>query len=360
MNSNANSPSSLLLYYFSGTGNSYRVAAWMHDAAQTRGLEAHAAAIDAANPAVEIHGPGQVIGLLCPTHAFCAPWAMLRFAARLPRGKGAAAFAMLTRGGMKLGEKYVPGLEGSGAYLLALILALKGYRVRGAAGLDMPVSWTVVAPGYSPATAQAISDHSKPRALRFLERVLDGKNAFWSRFPLLLGLLLLPVTFAYLVMGRFFLAKLFYASSRCDGCGLCARSCPVCAIRMTGKTHPRPYWTLLCESCTRCMNFCPRGAVEASYPFGALAFYLANIPIAALLLDALARQVMTLAGWRTPLAEILISYPYKLLALAVAYLFFSLALRLPFANRLITLLTPTHYYRRYHEPGTRLKEITRH
>jgi len=352
------------LFFFSGTGNSYRAALWMAEAARARGLESQVSPTDAAQPERE-PGPERLLGLLCPTHAFCAPWAMLCFAMRLPRGRGASAFAMLTRAGMKVGRMFVPGLDGTGAYLLALILLIKGYRPVGAAGLDMPATWSVVMPALSPASTQAILARARPRAGLFLARMLDGRRCFWSVIPLALGILLLPLTFAYLVMGRFFLAKLFFASGKCDGCGLCARSCPVQAIRMRGQSSPRPYWTFLCESCTRCMNFCPKQAVEASYPFGALAYYLANIPVAVLLLDALARRPVVERffdpdgplGAAGPVVEAVIQYPYKLLALAVAYFSFSLALRIPQINRLFTLLTPTHYYRRYREPATKLKEL---
>lgn len=349
---------SLLVYFFTGTGNSYRVATWMVDAARLQGLSARAVAIDAANPAEEIGGSEQLIGLVCPTHAFSAPWTMIHFALKLPRARGSAAFSAMTRGGVKFGRVYIPGLEGSGAYLLSLILALKGYRVVGATGVDMPVNWTALVPGLSHPNAAAIIDQARSTMESFLQTMLSGGRAFRGFVSLGLGILLLPITFAYLVMGRFFLAKLFYASPNCDGCGLCARSCPVQAIRMKGS-QPRPYWTFLCESCARCMNYCPKNAVEASYPFAAIVLYAVNIPLAALALDGLARWVAQAAGWKGTLVETIIQYPYKLLAIALAYFIFSLALRIPIVNRLFTMATPTHYYRRYREPGTRLREIAR-
>jgi ferredoxin len=347
----------LLLYYFTGTGNSHRVATWMAEAARLRGIPAHVSAMDSARPREELCGPGKLVGLVGPTHGFTAPWWMIRFALRLPPGRGAHAFSLANRAGTKFGRLFVPGLEGTAAYLLALILRLKGYHVRGAAGLDMPSNWTVVHPSLGKAAVEAIIARAQPRALGFLERMLDGGTAFWSRLPLVFGLLLLPISALYMVMGRFFLSRLFYASSQCNGCGLCARACPVGGIQMKGRADPRPYWTFVCVACTRCMNYCPRGAVEASYPLGALMVYLANIPLAALLLDGLARWFAGAAGLKGTLVEWIIAYPYKLLSIAAAYALFSLCLRLPFFNRLVTLLTPTHYYRRYHEPGARLGDL---
>lgn len=331
----------------------------MAEAARARGMNAETTAIDALRPQDAAGGAGQLIGLICPTHAFCAPWSMLRWAAALPNGRGARAFSVMTRGGMKFGKLNIPGLEGSGAYVLALILRLKGYRVVGAIGLDMPVNWTILMPGQAKEPVEAIIARTKARAAAFIEALLDGKKRFHGFIPLALGLALSPITLLYLVMGRFFLAKLNYASAACDGCGLCARSCPVQAIRMHGKGKGRPYWTFLCESCARCINYCPKSAVEASYPFGALAVFFTSIPLAGYVLDGLARWFTQAAGLKGTLVELVIDYPYKLLSLAAAYGLFNLALRVPQINRLLTLATPTHYYRRYREPGTKLGQIMR-
>jgi Pyruvate/2-oxoacid:ferredoxin oxidoreductase delta subunit len=345
----------VLLYYFSGTGNSYRVACWMAEAARENGLASQVKAIDSSNPAEEIHA-GQLIGLLCPTHAFTAPWAMIRFALSLPHAQGVVdAFVILTRGGSLIGKRVLPGMEGTGAYLLALILALKGYRVHGASGLDMPVTWTVVMPGLSQESAEEIIQQVKPRALDFFQSILAGKTRWHGFIPLAIGLALLPLSVMYLCMGRFFLAKLFYASNRCNGCGLCARSCPVQAVKMRGKT---PYWTLSCESCTRCMNFCPQQAVEASYPFGLALMYLSGVSVVALALDWLAQYATVAMGWKGTWVESIITYPYTVLLIVVAYVLFWWAMRLPILNALVTFLTPTRFYRRYHEPGTRITALT--
>ena len=167
------------LYYFTGTGNSYRVARWLEAAARQAGHGAQAVALDAAQPAAEIQpGSAQMVGLVCPTHAFSAPWQMIRFALRLPRGGGVRAFTLLTRGGMLFGKLFIPGLEGAGAYLLALILALKGYHVLGALGLDMPASWTALMPGFSPQTAARIMARAQPRA-GVLYSGAGGAAALW-------------------------------------------------------------------------------------------------------------------------------------------------------------------------------------
>ncbi len=49
----------------------------------------------------------------------------------------------------------------------------------------------------------------------------------------------------------------------CDGCGLCANSCPQDVIRMNQETE-KPYVAYLndCESCLLCEMSCPKKAIE--------------------------------------------------------------------------------------------------
>ncbi len=54
--------------------------------------------------------------------------------------------------------------------------------------------------------------------------------------------------------------KHFYATSRCIGCGLCERDCPLGAIQLRKGS---PEWIKpQCTLCLRCLHRCPTGAVE--------------------------------------------------------------------------------------------------
>jgi len=135
------------VYFMSGTGNSFRAATWIAETAREQGVQAQVVPISGGRPNEEIEqGESHLVGLVMPTHGFTTPWQMLRFALRLPRRKGTHAFVLPTRAGTKFGPVFLPGLEGTAGYLPALILALKGYRVRGVRALDMPSNWTALHP----------------------------------------------------------------------------------------------------------------------------------------------------------------------------------------------------------------------
>lgn len=350
------------IYFLTGTGNSFRVAAWLAEAAQGRGITARVLPIQSGRPAAEVKdSESSLVGLVMPTHGFTAPWPMIRFALRMPRRRRTHAFVMPTRAGTKIGRFFLPGLEGTAGYLIASILALRGYRIQGALAADMPSNWMAVHPGFSAETARAIAARTRRRVLEFGERVLGGERYLGGIVPLVLGLALLPVSVAYVVLGRFVLAKLFFASSQCTGCGLCAAHCPHQAIRMWrvwGSKEPRPYWTYNCDSCMRCMAYCPTSAVEVGHSFGAILYYVTTIPAWAYLLDWLAGSAPILATLRRGWLALAARYAYVLLSVYLAYLLFTLLLRLPVVNRLFTVTTLTHYWRRYHEPDTGVVDLS--
>lgn len=346
------------LYYYTGTGNSRRVAVWVTDTIRATGAAVAVQAIEAAAPVDGIGlGDTALVGLITPTHGFTAPWTMLSFALRLPRRNGTHAVAVATRAGSRIGTTYTPGFEGTATLLLGLILRLKGYRVQGMAGIDMPSNWLALHPGLRSKTVTGITARAQARTARFMAAVLAGRRPMGSWLVYLLGLLVLPISLAYLLIGRFFLAKLLYASERCTGCGICAEHCPNGAIVMRGGgDHRRPYWTFHCESCMRCMGFCPHQAVEASYVLGVGAYLLAGLLPTAAVLAWLAARAPLLAVLRWVPGWVLDSAT-ALLAIGLLYPAFHLLLGIKGVNRLLSRLTPTHYYRRYRAPDTELQDL---
>jgi ferredoxin len=294
-----------------------------------------------------------------PTHGFTAPWPMIRFSLRLPPGNGTHAFVVPTRAGLKLGRLYTPGMEGTAGYLIALILFLKGYSIRGVMGLDMPSNWLSLHPGLKPGSVAGIIHRAKKKGTRFMETIVAGDRHFpmGSIVQLLFGLLLLPISIGYLLVGRFFLAKLFFANYHCNGCGICVDNCPNRAVRMWGTKNPRPYWTFSCESCMRCMGYCPKKAVEAGHSLGLLLYFITSIPVGVFFLNMLGQRLPGVADLSHTWVNWLLQYPYILLSMYLCYLLVTLLIRISIINKVFTWTTFTRIWRRYREPETTLKEI---
>lgn len=53
--------------------------------------------------------------------------------------------------------------------------------------------------------------------------------------------------------------KDFWTSSKCDGCGICARICPANNIKIIDG---KPVWQHQCEECLACIHWCPKQSIE--------------------------------------------------------------------------------------------------
>lgn len=345
---------SMEIHFMSGTGNSFRAATWMTDIANKKDISSKLHQIsrykEKTDSGEELN---DLLGVVLPTHGFTAPWHVIRYALHLPHGRGKHAFVVATRAGTRIASIPFPGLEGTAGYLIVLILILKGYIVRGVMGLDMPSNWMSLHWGLNSTNSKFIIDRAKAKADSFMTSILEGKKVFRGILSLLFGLMLSPISLAYLVIGRFFLSKLFFASGSCTGCGLCAKSCPIKAIRMVGSHKPRPYWTFACESCMRCMGYCPNKAVEVSHSFAIVLYFVATLPLSFYVLNGLSITI----EHSVFLVKVLLDYIYILVSIFVAYLILFWLIKIPLLNKLCTHTTFTHFYRRYHEPDTALKDI---
>lgn len=341
------------LHCFSGTGNTVQVARWM---AQESNSEFEIRMIGNSRPPEE--SGSDLTGMLYPTHGFTAPWAVIRYAARMPRVKGKKLFLVATRGMSRPGPLFVIGAELSANMVIAVIMLFKGYRIQGITGIDMPQNWTALFWGLHSKNVKHIHDRAKLKSKKFIQKIISGKKEIFTLNNVimsLLGLALLPVSFLYIAVGHFLLAKLMFVNGKCNGCGVCASNCPVNGIFMIGRKHI-PYWKFSCESCMRCINYCPQNAIEASHHLLILYILSVYVPLVALL-DAVFEKYGFGGIVTIPVVSWSISYAAIIAGAFLVYLLFWLLARIKPFKIIFTYTTLTHYYRRYHSPEIKLKDM---
>lgn len=355
----------LTCFFLSGTGNSYRAARWLVEAAGERGIEAETVAIDRARPIPSDElGPDLLCAFYFPTHGFMPPWSMIKFLLRLQRGRGTRAAVVATRGGIKVGPVVIPGAAGLAVFMATLILTIKGYRARAGLSLDMPANMLNLHWGMQKKNALAIIRRSRSRHAQLSSALLSG-GRFWSPINLLWEtawsatiLFWWPAfPIIYLMIGRVFMAKVLFAENSCKGCGKCASGCPNQAIVLVGRGKSRtPYWTHKCEACMRCVAYCDFRAVQSSWAWGILLLYLTSF--------ATAGFVQRLLGTTIGLDRSFGALTFEVAAVVLAYVGI-LALypllwglnRIPPISWLLSVLNPTRYYRPYHEPDTSRRDL---
>jgi Pyruvate/2-oxoacid:ferredoxin oxidoreductase delta subunit len=357
-----------LLYVLSGTGNTYRVACWIKDYCEKKEIKTRLKFIEDADPQDDFQDSDkQLTAVLFPTHGFMPPWSMIKFLFRIPRQKKVPVISIATRGAIWVGPLKIPGAAGFANFFAALVLLFKGYDIRGFFSLDMASNFNNFHPSLSPHNVEGISEKTKGKIGLFLAPIMSGNRVILTLNNLYEGIWtallfwLIPIfPIIYLIYGKTTMAKIMFTNNRCVGCGRCARFCSNNAIEMKnffGKT--RPFWTYHCENCMRCMGYCKKKAVEAGHSWAIILSFFATIPVMAKIISWFTvftgLSFVTKNYW----AMVLLDTLYFLPAVFLCYWLFWMLIRIPMVNTIFSVSTLTHYFKRYHEPETRLRDLVK-
>lgn len=345
----------LVVYYFSGTGNARHTAQWMAETAENNGVRTHLINLDRVKKADIPECSGKTLLVFCyPTHGFNAPPIILNLLVSFPKRKNTHVFFVNTRAGMRMGNFNTRGLSGVALLLPAFIMFLKGYRIQGFRSVDLPSNWIPVHPGIRPKVVNSMVEYWKEKVPAFTTKLLSGKKIWIGLLDLPQDILISPVSVGYYFFGRFYLAKTYIATKKCNSCGLCIKSCPVNALK---EIDGRPFWTHKCESCMRCMNLCPQRAIETPHAFVGIMIYVLGYVITPALINFLiTNNWLPFKGSMLESSVVfllgsLVSFP----ALFASYWILHKAMNLNFINTAIsyTSLTKYAFWRRYHFPRAR-------
>ena len=324
----------MIIFYFSGTGNAKTIASWFLEFASEKGISTQLVNIaDKDYSPLENMQPDSLIGIISPIHGFNFPKVTLDFIRGIPSGNN-KILLMNTRAGLKLHRFVTPGLTGVAFMLSSLILKRKGYTIIGEIPFDMPSNWISVHPALREKAVQYIFQKNHSRVKVHFDRIYSGKNDFVARKDIIQDVLISPIALAYYFIGKYFLAKSFYASHKCINCNLCIKQCPVQAVK---KENERPYWTFKCESCMKCMNNCPVDAIETPHGLWILVIYATSILCTFILYNLLS---VSSQHW---LVEFTL---FNVLLVALMFLFYRIQqflLRYPFVAKLISYTSLTRY-----------------
>ncbi len=243
-----------VLKYFTGTGNSLKILDTCKEAFIAK---SHVASISAIKVGQQLPQDADVIGFCFPVYAFGIPRICRQYLKELNRFKKQQDVFVL----ISAGDADEAGLAFRNC---EKILTKKNCRVIYSAVVQMPVNWIIFENTPSEKEAEAIIQKGVEFIYQVACDILNGVQKFhqfnypkrYSKFGFYKDYFL----FKYL--GIYNLWRMFKTYDSCNGCQLCSKICPTNSIVMVNN---RPTWTYKCEQCMRCVNFCPKGAIDQMY-----------------------------------------------------------------------------------------------
>ena len=237
------------IYYFTGTGNSLAAAKWLSAELGDAELFSIAKIMKLALGNDKRFSPScQRIVIISPVYAGGLPNIVEGFVRRL-KLDGKEVYSIVTHGGAP------------GKVLLQLAKLLKEYgsSLKGGFMLHMPGNAITL---YSAAPKSEQDKRFRIAKLRLKEiadKIANGEDYPVEQNWSLLGTILSgPIRKGFRSYAKN-MDKAFFATDRCNSCGICVKICPVENIKLVDG---KPVWNHNCEQCMACIQWCPKLAIE--------------------------------------------------------------------------------------------------
>ena len=217
---------STVIYYFSGTGNSLRIA----------------------NQIAEQIPDTSVVAISFPVYCWGMPAIVAEFIKKLSVDKKKYYFSVVTCG------------SSIGATLLDVDKALTKRGAKLAAGFKVVMPGNYI-PMYGARSKEAQNKIFAKSITRVQEIVVTVKNKEVK--PIEKGFFLFNLLSNLLY--KSFLPQLkkadskYWVDQKCTGCGICFKVCPVNNIELIEN---KPTWKHNCEQCMACLQWCPTAAIQ--------------------------------------------------------------------------------------------------
>lgn len=231
------------IFYFSGTGNSLKVA---RDIAAELGNTEIVPVVKAIKGNIDISADR--IGLVFPVYAFNMPIIISDFIKKLDIPKEKYVFAVTT----------CASVPGNTLGQAEQELKKKGAELSAGFVIKMPSNYTPFG-GAFPLDKQQNMFTKVSEAIKNITGIVKENRKYSKEMPKFLPRSL--GSFIYRFSGPMMHSedKHFWTNDACNGCGICEKVCPVTNVKMSDK---KPSWLHKCEQCFACLQWCPQEAIQ--------------------------------------------------------------------------------------------------
>ena len=231
------------LFYFSGTGNSLKVARDLAVELSDTQVVSIAAAIQK-----DIDVSSECIGIIYPVYMFGMPLIVNRFIKKLKNLEGKYIFAIATCGGMAANSLGQTERE----------CKAQGIKLSAGFIVKMPGNYTPLYEAIAVEKQNDLFEKEKERIKEIANIVRNKQSHVIEHNSPLIN---------WLFSGIYKLGsshiptcdKNFWPDANCNGCGVCVKVCPVSNIELV---EDKPKWQNKCEQCFACLQWCPQKSIQ--------------------------------------------------------------------------------------------------
>lgn len=232
------------LFVFSGTGNSLAAAQEIQ-----RSLPDFE--IQRITTQTEPFIPEQTesVGLVFPVYAWGMPHAVVNWIKKLKLNSHPYLFALATCGG-----------GGAGTLLQCRkLIALQGGKLSLGAFVTLPSNYILWGDAPKPEVQQKMFERASEKIQSLIPLIEKKQSRPMEKGSVPANFFLSKILYPLAVKHFKDTGKKFQIQENCTGCGICEKICPSGNIRLENQ---KPRFSLNCEQCLACLQWCPENAIS--------------------------------------------------------------------------------------------------
>ena len=230
-----------IIYWFSGTGNSLA-------AAKALAKQCDAELIPMARAIKNLPASAERIGLVFPVYSFGPPALVARFVEKLNASPDSYIFSVVT----------YAGNQGGTLSILRRLLQKRGLDLAAGWGVKMPENYPPLGGAPAPEKQKAVNAVADEQIKKIATELQQSPRGRYEKSSIVWRILS-RAAYPLFVKSVPRADRFFRADEKCNGCGICAKICPVNNIAMF---EGRPSWLGHCEQCYACFHWCPQKAAQ--------------------------------------------------------------------------------------------------
>ncbi len=230
------------IYYFSGTGNSLKIARDLLEKLSSCELVPIAKAINRDS----IESSTKKVGFIFPLYWWGLPEIVRDFAKKIDLSNTDYIFAVITCAMSTLG---------GGLHQLKSIIEKKSKKLDTGFLITMPDNYIPLSDMISENKQGILFEKAQKKVEMISETILANKKKLEKEIFYFLR----PISNRRFIKRVNHFDKKFNIDDKCNSCGICVKVCPVNNINLHDG---QPQWLHKCQSCLACIHFCPQESIQ--------------------------------------------------------------------------------------------------